>query len=118
MTREQVISNINSLDLMLMTSLVEGSPQIIKETMACSKPIVSTSIGDVADLLKDVSNSYVINSFNYEDFIDPVCQIHALPQEQRKSNGREKIANMGLDEESISNRLFDQYQELLWEHYI
>jgi teichuronic acid biosynthesis glycosyltransferase TuaC len=81
MTREEVIVSLNKIDLLLMTSTIEGSPQIIKEAMACNKAIVSTAVGDVSDLLHHVENSYIIDSFNPVDFVPPIKQILALAPE-------------------------------------
>ena len=38
---------MNACDVALLTSIHEGSPQFIKEALACNRPIVSTDVGDV-----------------------------------------------------------------------
>ena len=58
-TRKEVFLLLNSVDLLLMTSYSEGSPQIIKEAMACNCPIVSTDVGDVKSLTSDVEGCYI-----------------------------------------------------------
>lgn len=113
MTREEVIISLNKIDLLLMTSTIEGSPQIIKEAMACNKAIVSTAVGDVKDLLDHVENSYVVDSFKPEDFISPIRQILSLPAEERRSNGRDRLINIGLDATSVAGSVFKLYQEIV-----
>lgn len=39
---------LNSCELLLMTSLYEGSPNCVREAMACGLPVVSVDVGDVA----------------------------------------------------------------------
>jgi len=50
---------LNQVNLLLMTSFTEGSPQIIKEAMACNCPDVSTDVGDVKDVVHGVNGRYV-----------------------------------------------------------
>jgi glycosyltransferase involved in cell wall biosynthesis len=46
--RSEVAMLLNASDCMLLTSHQEGSPQVVKETMACCCPVVSVDVGDVA----------------------------------------------------------------------
>ena len=113
LTREEVVTNLNKIDILVMTSLVEGSPQIIKEAMACNKPIVATAVGDVQDLLKDVTNCFVIKSFEPADFLYSINKILEIPIEERKTNGREKLLKMQLDSKSVSKKVYEIYKELV-----
>lgn len=113
MKREEVVANLNKIDLLLMTSTVEGSPQIIKEAMACNKPIVSTTVGDVEYLLEGVNHSYVVNSFDPENFIPPIKEVIKLSKEERKSDGRAQLLKLGLDAESVAQSIYKLYKELV-----
>ncbi|MCX2477728.1 glycosyltransferase family 4 protein [Pedobacter sp. MC2016-15] len=113
LTREEVIAGLGKIDLLLMTSTVEGSPQIIKEAMACNRPIISTNVGDVDDLLAGVANSTVVNNLDFRDFLEPVVKIMNLPASARLSNGREKLIEMGLNSRKVSERIFHLYKETL-----
>ena len=53
-TREEVTMLMCAADAFLMTSLTEGSPQVIKEAMACGCPIVSVDVGDVKERVDGV----------------------------------------------------------------
>ena len=113
LSREDVVKNLNQIDLLLMTSLVEGSPQIIKEAMACNKPIVSTQVGDLADVLRNVENSFIIGSFQAEDFLGPIRKILSLPVALRQSPGRQKLLSMGLDAQQVAANVYQLYTEVL-----
>jgi len=113
MDRDEVASNLNELDLLIMTSFSEGSPQIIKEAMGCNKAIVSTNVGDVADLMNNVENCFIVNSFDPLDFIEPIKSILVKNKKDRISNGREKLMAMGIDEDSIAEKLYDMYESLI-----
>lgn len=113
-SRSEIHQSLNEIDLLLMTSLSEGSPQIIKEALCCNTPIVSTNVGDVSNLLKGVDNSCVVETFEPTDFLKPIIKILDQNIDNKLcSNGRTKIFKLGLDEESVSKRLINIYKELI-----
>ena len=50
-SREEVVLLMNAADLLLVTSHHEGSPQVVKEALACNLPVVSINVGDIASML-------------------------------------------------------------------
>lgn len=58
-TREQVPLLYNAVDCGLLTSFTEGSPQFVKEAIACGCPIVSTDVGDVKEVINEVKNAFI-----------------------------------------------------------
>jgi hypothetical protein len=93
----------NAADCLLMTSAYEGSPMVIKESLACSLPVVAVDVGDVAERLNGVTPSAVV-ARNPVALGDALVDILRLNQ---RSNGRTAIAP--LSEESIAGRLVEIY---------
>jgi glycosyltransferase involved in cell wall biosynthesis len=50
---------LNASDVLLLTSKHEGSPTIVKEALACSLPVVSVDVGDVAERIEATDGCYV-----------------------------------------------------------
>lgn len=101
----------NVADVVLLTSKWEGSPNAIKEAMACSRPIVSNNVGDVAERVSNVEGCYVVPMGDRAKMIDELARslIEALKFE--KTKGREKIITDGLDAHDINLRLIAVYTE-------
>ena len=91
--RDEVNLLLNACDLLLMTSIREGSPQIIKEAMACNCPIVSTNVGDVKEIISNTDGCY-ITSFDSKDVAE---KIEMALKFGRETDGRQKIKHLGIN---------------------
>ena len=109
-TRSEVRDILNEIDVLVLTSTSEGSPQIIKEALCCNRPVVSSKAGNVAMLLKNVKNCKVIDNFDVQAFVSAIIEILNCKSEGRRSNGREQIYALGLDEKSTYKKLFNLYK--------
>ena len=108
--RDQVNALMYNCDTLLMTSKTEGSPQVIKEAMACGCPIVSVDVGDVAERLSGVEGCYVVHSR------EPAVIAEALKKAiafDGKTNGRSHIIKMGLSNEQVAEQLVGIYNKIL-----
>ena len=108
--RDQVNALMYNCHALLLTSKTEGSPQVIKEAMACGCPIVSVDVGDVAERLSGVEGCYVVHSR------EPAVIAEALKKAiafDGKTNGRSHIIEMGLSNEQVAERLVGIYNKIL-----
>jgi len=113
-SHDQIPVFINAADVLILTSLWEGSPNIIKEAMACNCPIVSTEVGDVKWLLGDLQGHYIAQNDpqNFADKIDKALQYG------RRTKGRSRIMELEIDSETIAKRINDIYSQILYEKKI
>lgn len=107
-SREEVTLLLNAVDFLLLTSIREGSPQIIKEAMACNCPIVSTNVGDVAMRLKDIEQTYVCDS----DATQISDKIKHILSYNKRSNGRDRVFEQKLDLESVAKQINYIYKSI------
>lgn len=108
-TREQVTLLYNACDMLLLPTLSEGSPQVLKEAMAYNCPVVATDVADIAYLLDGVSNSYV-TSFDPQDVAD---KINNVIHTNQRTNGRERILQLGLVNADVAKFIQAIYQDIL-----
>lgn len=108
-SREQVNLLLCGCDLFLLPTKSEGSPQVVKEALACNCPIVATGVADIPQLVAGVSLSYA-TAFNAREIADRMIQIL---KDGNRSNGRERIRGLGLDNPQVAARILDVYQSVL-----
>ncbi|MDT8380503.1 MAG: glycosyltransferase family 4 protein [Desulfotignum sp.] len=106
-TRLEVNLLINGAELLLMTSFTEGSPQIIKEAMACNCPIVATDVGDVREVVKGTPGCF-LTGFDPADVAEKIRLALAF---NGRTNGREKIGH--LDNRIIAKKIINVYKTVL-----
>lgn len=107
--REQVNLAMNAANCLLMTSLREGSPQVIKEAMTCGTPIVSVNVGDVKDKISGVTGCF-ITSYDAHDVADGIKKALAFAG---KTNGQQRILELGLTNELIAKEILNIYKNIV-----
>ncbi len=107
--RKQVNLLFCGCDMLLLPTKSEGSPQVLKEAMACNCPVVATDVADISYLLQGVTNSYV-TSFDPADVADKIqCVIEC----GERTNGRERIETLGLDNPQVAERILKIYESIV-----
>lgn len=107
--RQQVNTLMCAVSCLLMTSKTEGSPQVVKEAMACGCPIVSVDVGDVAERTEGVSGCFVVKSREPRDIAEALKKATAF---EGKTNGREHILAAGLTNELVAKRIIEIYKQI------
>jgi glycosyltransferase involved in cell wall biosynthesis len=106
-TRIEVAEMLNNCDLLLLTSFTEGSPQIVKEAMACNCPIVATDVGEVKEIIGDTDNCFVTGFDKYEI----AEKVKLIFNNGERSNGRKFINN--YSSKRIAIKIFEVYNKVL-----
>jgi glycosyltransferase involved in cell wall biosynthesis len=95
---------MSAADVLLLTSRGEGSPNVVKEAMACDLPVVSVDVGDVREVIEGTRLCHVGSDEPTELAAAVVDALRALPA---RSDGRAHSA--WLDDQAIAERVVEVY---------
>ena len=100
---------MNACDAVVMTSFSEGSPNAVKEAMACNRPIVSVPVGDVPELLAGVQGCAICPR-EVGALAEALVRVLAGTQ---RTDGRAALERRGLDLQSVARKIMNIYKEVL-----
>ncbi|MBN1564067.1 MAG: glycosyltransferase [Anaerolineae bacterium] len=99
---------MNACDALLFTSAHEGSPNVVKEALACNLPIVSVAVGDVRERIAEVAGCYLCENPDPAALAEKLD--HVLQQRQR-TNGRTTVQT--IDEQYTVQQTIAVYKAAL-----
>ncbi|NNL84285.1 MAG: glycosyltransferase, partial [Myxococcales bacterium] len=95
-------------DVMVMTSWIEGSPNVVKEGLACNLPVVSVSVGDVGEMLEGVDGCHICERSEAEF----AARVADVLRSGERSDGRKVIRERGLDLATVAQRILAVYRDV------
>lgn len=98
---------MNAADVLVMASLIEGSPAAAREAMAVNLPIVSVRVGDMPELIGETRGCYLVA----RDAASIAEKIVQVSRQGERTNGREIIAQRSMDK--IARRVVYVYERVL-----
>jgi teichuronic acid biosynthesis glycosyltransferase TuaC len=102
-----VMLSMNASNALLLPSLVEGAPNVVKEAMACNVPVVATNVGDVAQVIGQTAGCSVC-SHDAAELADALAKAlrHTGP-----TTGRRDIAH--LESSVVLTQILALYQQAI-----
>jgi glycosyltransferase involved in cell wall biosynthesis len=98
---------MNAADVLLLTSLYEGSPNVIKEAMACNCPIVATAVGDIPWVTGETEGCFLVDPTPK----DVALKVRRALDFNRRTDGRQRLRDLGLDRETIARKIIHVYDD-------
>lgn len=109
-TQDRLSLYMNACDALVFPSFQEGSPNIVKQAMACNLPIVATDVGDVRDVIGKTPGCYICPP----DAIAFAERLHQILAQRERTPGRDHIRH--FDRPLVTRRIIDVYEETLQRH--
>lgn len=99
---------LNASACVLVTSDKEGSPNIVKEAIACNVPVVSVDVGDIAERIKGIANCHIVGRHPAEI---GAAILHVLNNGGR-ADGREDKRD-DIENLAVCQKILRVYQKIL-----
>jgi len=97
----------NAAEVLLLTSSHEGSPNAVKEALACNMKVVSTDVGDVRELFADAAGLYLAEAAP-ENIAEKLGAALAFG---RKTNARDGIGRLEMS--NVAKQVIGVYEDAL-----
>jgi teichuronic acid biosynthesis glycosyltransferase TuaC len=108
LSKDTIKLYLNACDALLVCSISEGSPVIVKEAMACNLPIVSNDVGDIKQVIDGTFPGIIT-----EDDPRKLSEaLHTIFSGLRRSNGRNILHQKGLTIQKSVDKITDIYKNL------
>ncbi len=108
-SRVEVNYLMHAVDAALMTSHSEGSPQFIKEVMACGCPLVSVDVGDVKEITAGVDGCYLVT----RDPKQIAEKLQLAIDFKGRTQGRQRIVELGLENQKVAEKIVAIYTNVV-----
>jgi|GEM_PF-158530 len=112
--RDDVASVYAASDVVALTSANEGTPVSVIEALAAERPVVSTNVGGVGDVVSDGASGYLVAPGDVRAIADALVRLADAPDERRRMGEAGRAAV--LERYSIPRLVRDVdalYRELL-----
>lgn len=122
LSRAECVLRMNACDLFALPSHSEGSPQALKEAMACNCPCLATDIADVKYLFGSDPGHFILRNprkthERWDEDEKSLDEMVALLKEalafEGRTNGRKRILELELSNEQVAKRIITIYNNIL-----
>jgi teichuronic acid biosynthesis glycosyltransferase TuaC len=95
-------------DALIFTSMQEGSPNVVKEALACNLPVVSVAVGDVETRLAGIDGCELCRDDRPEAL---AAALERVLRRERRTKSRARVAH--LDETLLTQKVIAIYESVL-----
>jgi teichuronic acid biosynthesis glycosyltransferase TuaC len=99
---------MSAADVLVFTSMQEGSPNVVKEALACDLPVVSVPVGDVPERIRDIEGCELCADDRPETIAAALERVL-----RRGGRVRGRVAVESLDERVLTARLIELYRGVM-----
>ncbi len=106
-TQPRLALYMSACDALVFPSYQEGSPNVVKQAMACNLPIVATDVGDVREIIGTTRKCHICPP-DATEFARKLAEVMRSPE---RTNGREHVQHLAGP--IVARQLIGIYEETL-----
>ncbi len=106
-TQDQLALYMSAADALVFPSFSEGSPNVVKQAMACNLPVVATDVGDIREVIEETDGCQIVDS-TVESVAGALRSVLATCP---RTNGREQVDRFKCS--VVGQQLVDLYHSVL-----
>jgi teichuronic acid biosynthesis glycosyltransferase TuaC len=107
----KVAEYLSTVDVLVMCSLKEGSPNVVKEAMASNCKGVFTDVGDVKEIVGN-TDGYALVPYDSNELEHAILQVVS---DRIPCGGRERLNELQLESTSVAKKIRTIYDKILTE---
>lgn len=108
LTHAEILKHLKASDFLFFASFHEGSPNVVKEAIACDTPIIAVPVADVPHRLGKIPGCFVSPDYSVENFVKAAQKGLAYDY----SNYSSQANAQELDENVLAQRVMKIYQKV------
>jgi glycosyltransferase involved in cell wall biosynthesis len=98
---------MNAADVLVLASLSEGSPNVVKEAMATNLPVVTVDVGDTAEMIGQTEGCYVVP----REAGEIAAKIAEVCRRGKRTQGRERMSRLSI--ENVARQVVEVYSSVV-----
>jgi len=98
---------MSACDALVFTSYQEGSPNVVKQAMACNLPIVSTDVGDVREIIGNTKGCYLCEG----EVADFARHLSGILRHRERTSGWGQVQHLAGP--AVAQRIIEVYEQVL-----
>jgi glycosyltransferase involved in cell wall biosynthesis len=112
--REDVLDVVNAFDIFLLSSAHEGIPMAVLEAMALGKPVVSTAVGGMVEIIENNASGLLVDAGSQEAMADRcLTLLENRELRSRIERGAEKRIQQEFSIDEQRSRVLRLYEEVV-----
>jgi len=113
--QKDIFKFISLLDISVNSSLADGGPRIVAESMALGKPVLTTSVGFTPEIIRNRRNGYLFTLNNPKAMAEAAIELlsNKNKRDEVSKEAKESISKQ-FSVDHCSKRLIEVYRELLF----